>query len=188
MSGEFISVYDPTNGTLLSDKIHVAGEVDVDTAVDAAQRAFKTTWGRMDPTDRAKAMFKFADLMREKADEIGVLETRAMGSAITTQSRAWAQSADLFTYYAGLADKILGETSYPTSAGKYKIVQKEPIGVCAGIGAWNVSAILFAWKVAVRLCLDIKSVVDEIVSTDYVHSPPWLSEIHQCTSHPKSLH
>lgn len=122
-------------------------------AVDAAQKAFKTTWGRMDPADRAKTMFKFADLMREKAEEIALLETRAMGSAITTQSGAYKQAADLFTYYAGLADKILGETSYPTSAGKYKIIQKEPIGVCAGIGAWNVSAILFAWKAAVCLGL-----------------------------------
>ena len=148
-SGEFLSVYNPTEGTLLSDKIHAAGEVDVDAAVDAAQKAFKGAWGRMDPTDRAKAMLKFADLMREQADDIGLLETRAMGSAIVTQIDGYKQGADLFTYYAGLADKILGEAAYPTSAGRYKIIQKEPIGVCAGIGAWNVSAILFAWKAAV---------------------------------------
>ncbi|CAK7198463.1 hypothetical protein SEUCBS139899_001124 [Sporothrix eucalyptigena] len=150
-SGEVLSVYDPSNGALVSDKIHAAGEADVDAAVAAAQTAFKTTWGKMDPTNRARAMFKFADLMREKADELGLLETRAMGSAIATQSGGYKQGADLFTYYAGLADKILGETAYPTSAGRYKIIQKEPIGVCAGIGAWNVSAILFAWKAAPAL-------------------------------------
>lgn len=50
-----------------------------------------------------------------------------------------------------MADKIHGETSYPSSAGKYKITQREPIGVCSGIGAWNVSAVLFAWKAAVSL-------------------------------------
>lgn len=103
----------------------------------------------MDPTGRARALLKFADLIRENADELGLFETKAMGSAIVTQSGGYRQGADLFTYYAGLADKILGETSYPTSDGRYKIIQKEPIGVCAGIGAWNVSAILFAWKVAV---------------------------------------
>ncbi|OAA65315.1 Aldehyde dehydrogenase domain protein [Niveomyces insectorum RCEF 264] len=150
-SNEYLSIYDPTNGLLVTDKIQAAGEADVNAAVDAAQKAFKGTWGKMDPTDRAKAMFKFADLMREKADELGLLETRAMGSSIVTQSGGYKQGADLFTYYAGLADKILGETTYPTSAGRYKIIQREPIGVCAGIGAWNVSAILFAWKAAPAL-------------------------------------
>ena len=155
-SGEFLSVYNPADGTLVSDKIHSAGEADVDAAVDAAQKAFKGSWGRMDPTDRAKAMLKFADLIREKSDELGLLETRAMGSAVAMQSGGYKQGADLFTYYAGLADKILGEAAYPTSTGRYKIIQKEPIGVCAGIGAWNVSAILFAWKAAVSvLALDI---------------------------------
>ncbi|KEZ41781.1 Retinal dehydrogenase [Scedosporium apiospermum] len=150
-SGEFLSVYNPADGTLVSDKIHSAGEADVDAAVDAAQKAFKSSWGRMDPTDRAKAMLKFADLIREKSDELGLLETRAMGSAVAMQSGGYKQGADLFTYYAGLADKILGEAAYPTSTGRYKIIQKEPIGVCAGIGAWNVSAILFAWKAAPAL-------------------------------------
>lgn len=105
----------------------------------------------MDPTDRAKRMIKFANLIREKAEEAAGLETKAMGSAVGTQTMGYHVGADLFDYYAGLADKILGETSYPTSAGKYKITQKEPIGVCSGIGAWNVSAVLFAWKAAVSI-------------------------------------
>lgn len=150
-SGQLLSVYNPTDGSLVSDKIHAAGEVDVDAAVDAAQKAFKGGWGKMDPTDRARAMLKFADLIRENADELALLETRTMGSAVSMQSGGYKHGADLFTYYAGFTDKIVGETSYPTSDGRYKIIQKEPIGVCAGIGAWNVSPILFAWKAAVRL-------------------------------------
>ena len=119
----------------------------------AAQKAYKGDWGKMDPTERAKLMLKFADLMREHAGEIAKLDSQCMGSAIGTQTMGYGVGADLFTYYAGLADKLglLGsECSYPTSNGKYKIVQKEPIGVCSGIGAWNVSAVLFAWKAAVR--------------------------------------
>lgn len=108
----------------------------------------------MDPTERAKRMLKFADLMREHAGESASLDSQCMGSAIGTQTMGYNVGADLFTYYAGLADKIglLGsECAYPGSSGKYKIVQKEPIGVCSGIGAWNVSAILFAWKAAPAL-------------------------------------
>lgn len=140
----------------MSDKVHSAGEEDIDAAVDAAQSAFKDAWGRKDPTERAKAMFKFADLIHENAEDLARLDTLAMGSAISTQTMGYNIAADLFTYYAGLADKIHGEAAYPTSTGPYKIVQREPIGVCAGIGAWNVSSILFAWKVAVRCpCLYI---------------------------------
>ena len=80
-----------------------------------------------------------------------------MGSALGTQTMGYNVGADLFTYYAGLADKIHGETAYPTSAGKYKITQREPIGVCSGIGAWNVSAVLFAWKAAVCVLLSLLS-------------------------------
>ena len=148
-SGEFLSVHNPHDDSLVSDKIHAAGPEDVDAAVAAAQKAFKGDWGRKDPTERAKAMFKFADLIRQHAEDIAKLETKAMGSAVSTQTMGYHVGADLFTYYAGMADKIHGETAYPTSAGKYKITQREPIGVCAGIGAWNVSAVLFAWKAGV---------------------------------------
>lgn len=157
-SGELLSVYNPTDNTLVSDTIHSAGEADVDAAVGAAQNSFKGAWGRKDPTERAKAMFKFADLIREHAEDIARLETLVMGSAILTQSSGYKVDADLFTYYAGLADKIHGEAAYPTSAGRYKIIQREPIGVCAGIGAWNSPAILFAWKAAVSVLSVIHSI------------------------------
>jgi aldehyde dehydrogenase (NAD+) len=150
-SGELLSLYNPHDDTLVSEKIHSAGEADIDAAVDAAEKAFKGDWGKKDPTDRASAMYKFAGLIREKAEDIARLETRAMGSALATQTMGYNVAADLFVYYAGLADKIHGESAYPTSAGRYKITQREPIGVCSGIGAWNVSAILFAWKAAVSL-------------------------------------
>lgn len=148
-----MTVYNPNEDTLISDKIHSAGEADVDAAVAAAYKAWKGEWGRMDPTERAKRMLKFADLMREQASESGSLDSQCMGSAVGMQTGAYGIGADLFTYYAGLADKIslLGsEASYPKSNGKYTIVTKEPIGVCSGIGAWNVSSVLFSWKVAVR--------------------------------------
>jgi aldehyde dehydrogenase (NAD+) len=150
-SGEYLTVYNPNDDTLVSDKISAAGEQDVDIAVDAALKAFKGEWGQKDATDRARAMHKFADLIRAQAEESGGLETKAMGSAVLTQTMGYNVCADLFDYYAGLADKIHGEAAYANSSGKYKITQREPIGVCSGIGAWNVSAVLFGWKAAPAL-------------------------------------
>lgn len=84
-SGEFLTVYNPHTDELVSDKIHAAGEADVDAAVSAAQKAFKK-WGQSDPSERAALMLKFAALMREHAAEIAKLETTTMGSAIGTQT------------------------------------------------------------------------------------------------------
>ena len=87
-------------------------------------------------------MRKFAAYIRQHAEEAASLETRSMGSAVMTQAMGYGIAADLFDYYSGLCDKIHGETSYPTSQGKYKITQREPIGVCAasGVRAWGMPA------------------------------------------------
>lgn len=184
-SGDYLTVHNPADGLLVSDKIHSAGEEDVNAAVVAAQKAFKGPWGRMDPTERAKSMVKFADLVRDKAGEVARLESLAMGSAVTTQTMGYTVLADLFTYYAGLADKIHGETSYPTSLGKYKIVQREPIGVCAGIGAWNVSPILFAWKAAVSAA-GFFNILQSVNQARL--SPRWQPETRWCSSRLKKHH
>jgi aldehyde dehydrogenase (NAD+) len=86
-SGEKLTVYNPVDDSLVSDKIDSAGEADVDAAVAAAQAAFKGDWGKKtDPTIRAKAMRKFADLIRAKAEEIASLDTKCMGSAVSMQT------------------------------------------------------------------------------------------------------
>jgi aldehyde dehydrogenase (NAD+) len=85
-SKETLTVYNPIDDSLISDKIAAAGEADVDAAVAAASAAFKGDWGKKDPTDRARAMRKFADLIRAKAEDIASLDTRAMGSAISLQT------------------------------------------------------------------------------------------------------
>lgn len=55
--------------------------------------------------------------------------------------------AEVQRHYAGWTDKIPGE-QYPEENGIYKIVQYEPIGVCAGIGAWNGTGLFFGFKAA----------------------------------------
>lgn len=73
-----------------------------------------------------------------------------MGSAVGSQTLLTQMGAGLFQYYAGWADKITGET-IPSSDDTYKIIKYEPLGVCAGVGAWNASFLLFAWKIAPAL-------------------------------------
>jgi aldehyde dehydrogenase (NAD+) len=145
------SIYNPADGTLVTDNVQTAGEADVDAAVAAAQAAFKGPWGSFSGAQRAAVMLKWADLAEKKVQEVAYLETVAMG-----QPNAIAASfivpmmIKAFRYYAGWADKLSGE-QYPADEGTYTIVSHEPLGVCASIAPWNASALYVGWKIAPSL-------------------------------------
>ncbi|KAF2841471.1 putative aldehyde dehydrogenase [Patellaria atrata CBS 101060] len=150
-SGKFLTIYNPHDTSLVTNKVHVAGPEDVDAAVDAAEAAFKAgPWSSFSGAQRAALMLKFADLADAKAEDLGYLETIAMGAPIMVAASIVGFLTGVFRYYAGWADKIAGET-YPADDGLYKIVRYEPLGVTASIGAWNASYMLFGWKVAAAL-------------------------------------
>ncbi|KAI9695144.1 MAG: hypothetical protein M1820_008850 [Bogoriella megaspora] len=147
-SSETIKVTNPATDEIVTDKVQVAGEADIDAAVDAATKAFKEgPWKTFTGVQRADCMNKFAELVKANASELARLETQAMGAAFMITNIIATSVPDIFKYYAGWADKIAGE-QYPPDDGQYKIVSYQPLGVCAGIGAWNASLMLFAWKVA----------------------------------------
>lgn len=118
--------------------MQIAGEKDIDAAVAAAKKAFPA-WRDTAGHKRAAIMNKFADLLEKNADRLARLESAAMGQPITMAKRMIAGPAALWRYYAGYAGKVAGESYPPDEDGTYKIVQYEPLGVCAGICAWNVS-------------------------------------------------
>ncbi|WPH02462.1 Hypothetical protein R9X50_00532600 [Acrodontium crateriforme] len=146
-SGEYLTIRNPTDDTLVSDKIHAASEVDVDNAVAAAKAAFPK-WRDTAGHKRAAIMLKFADLLEKNVDMLASLESRAMGQPISLAKRMILGPAALWRYYAGYAGKVSGESFPPDEDGTYKIVQYEPLGVCAGISAWNGTHVLSAWKIA----------------------------------------
>lgn len=101
----------------------------------------------MSANDKIGCMLKLSQLMMENAAELTALETMAMGTPGGIGGMLVQAGAGLFRYYSGFIDKIAGDT-LPTEDGIYKITRREPLGVVAGVGAWNASALLFAWKVA----------------------------------------
>jgi aldehyde dehydrogenase (NAD+) len=146
-TGEALTIHSPNDDSLVTDKIQVASEKDVDNAVAAAKAAlpaWKTTAGHK----RAAIMLKFADLLESNADKLASLESAAMGQPISLAKRMILGPVALWRYYAGYAGKVAGESYPPDEDGTYKIVQYEPLGVCAGICAWNGSHVLAAWKMA----------------------------------------
>ncbi|XP_014557232.1 hypothetical protein COCVIDRAFT_37363 [Bipolaris victoriae FI3] len=149
---ETLAVYSPHDESLVTDQLQVAGQEDVDKAVAAARAAFHGEWSKWTPAQRSTVMLKFADLVDQHADELALWESTCMGQAISTTKMLYKIFTGAFRYYAGWTDKLLGE-QYPAHDGFYRVVQYDPIGVCAGIGAWNGAPGFFGSKVATAVAV-----------------------------------
>ncbi|KAL7627812.1 hypothetical protein AAE478_002007 [Parahypoxylon ruwenzoriense] len=147
-----LTVTDPRTGKIVTSDVHIAGHHEVDAAVSSARTAFETgPWSKCKGVDRAKLLHKLADLLEQNSAAIAEAESVAMGNpASAVQLMDIGHAVDVFRYYAGWADKLSGD-SYPADDGCLRIVEHEPIGVCAGITAWNASLMFFAWKAAPAL-------------------------------------
>ncbi|RAK86387.1 aldehyde dehydrogenase [Aspergillus costaricaensis CBS 115574] len=146
-TGATMRILNPYDNSVAVEDMHVASEADVERAVRAAKDAFPS-WKETPATVRGNAMVKFAELLEADAENLARLEAIAMGQPISIAKRMILASAGVWRYYAGYAGKVAGEAYSPEGDGTYKIVQYEPLGVCAGICAWNASHILSAWKIA----------------------------------------
>ncbi len=150
-SGATFTDLNPATGEVLAD-VAAADEADVDRAVDAARSALASKeWGGIDPHRRAEILWKLADLIEVHADELAEIETRDNGKPIFESRRVDLPSVvENFRYYAGLADKIQGDT-IPVSGPFLNYTLREPVGVVGCIVPWNFPLSLAAWKVAPAL-------------------------------------
>ena len=129
-----------------------AGPEEIDRAVSAASAAFADGgWRRMDPHKRSQLLWKLADLVDANADELALLETRDNGKPYFEARRIDVPSvARTLRYYAGLADKVQGDTiQVPGPFLNYTL--REPVGVVGAIIPWNFPLSMAAWKVAPAL-------------------------------------
>lgn len=141
--GKYFKTINPSNEEILSE-IALAQKKDVETAVQAASRAFKTTWSRISPRERGKYLFRISRILQERSRELAVLETLNGGKPIReSKSIDIPLAAAHFFYYAGWADKL----EYAVS-GKNK---KVPHGVAGQIIPWNFPLLMAAWKIAPAL-------------------------------------
>ena len=123
-----------------------AGAEDADRAVRAAARAFEE-WGSRNPVQRAKVLFRWADLIEGRADELALIETRDMGMAIGDARWCAGNAAAVMRYYAGAVDKFFGAT-IPVDRDGIVLTFREPIGVTALITPWNFPLNIGNWKTA----------------------------------------
>jgi (Z)-2-((N-methylformamido)methylene)-5-hydroxybutyrolactone dehydrogenase len=123
---------------------------DVDRAVRAARDAFNGPWRKISTYERSALLRKMGDLMKENVDFLASLETRENGKPLHISTKENSIFSQWWYYYAGLADKIHGET-IPFEDSKHIFTLREPLGVVGSITPWNTPIQLIVWKLSVAL-------------------------------------
>ncbi|KDN61565.1 putative aldehyde dehydrogenase [Colletotrichum sublineola] len=129
--------------------VHTSSPAAVDAAVDAAKAAFPS-WSATPPAERARVLLRAVALLRERNDELAAIETLDTGKAYSeTRYVDVVTGADVLEYYANLvASGGLNGESFRLRPSAWVYTTKEPLGVCAGIGAWNYPIQIALWKSA----------------------------------------
>lgn len=124
---------------------------DVRAAVDSARTAFESPdWRDLDPSKRGRLLWLLGQQVRERFDELSRLESQNVGKPIREAKGDIAYVYKLFEYYAGLADKIQGDT-IPVPGSRLDYSLREPLGVTAHIAPWNYPLLLASRGIAPAL-------------------------------------
>ncbi|MDL5023708.1 betaine-aldehyde dehydrogenase [Bacillus velezensis] len=159
IGGEWISAEKKQTRRIINpfnqEEIATVCEGDRDDAVKAiaaARKAFdEGEWPVLSGLERGQFVLKIAELIRRDLNELAELESLDTGKTIEESKADMDDIANVFQYYAGLADKDGGEViSSPIPDSVSKIV-REPIGVCGQITPWNYPLLQASWKIAPAL-------------------------------------
>ncbi|WP_417750394.1 betaine-aldehyde dehydrogenase [Ruegeria sp. SCP10] len=147
-NGAPISCVFPANGEEIA-RLHSATPEIVELAVKSA-RAAQTQWTKHTGTERGRVLRRAADLIRARNHDLSWLETHDTGKPLQETICADATSgADALEYFGGLAASLTGE--HIPLGEDWAYTKRVPLGVCAGIGAWNYPTQIACWKGAPAL-------------------------------------
>src|SRR5471030_362995 len=139
----------PANGEVLAT-VQRATKEDVERAVVSAEKGQKI-WAAMTAMQRSRILRRAVEILRERNDELAELETLDTGKPLSeTRYVDIVTGADVLEYYAGLVPAIEGE-QIPLRTSSFVYTRREPLGVVAGIGAWNYPIQIALWKSAPAL-------------------------------------
>ena len=148
-SGEVRDLREPASGEPLA-RAAMAGEADIDRAVDAARAALDGPWGKTPPTERSRLLHALADAIGANRKELAELEARNVGKAISSVKAELHQAGENFRFYASALGSI-GGRSNPVGGSLLSYTLKEPVGVAGQIVPWNYPLMMATWKLAPAL-------------------------------------
>jgi betaine-aldehyde dehydrogenase len=143
------TVSNPATGAVLAE-LAAADGAAIDAAVNRAREA-QRGWAALTGAERGRILQRAARLLRERNDELAELETRNTGKPVQeTRAVDVLSGAECLEYFAGLAPALAGE-HLDLGAAAFGYTRREPLGVVAGIGAWNYPLQIACWKSAPAL-------------------------------------
>jgi acyl-CoA reductase-like NAD-dependent aldehyde dehydrogenase len=148
-SGEVRELVEPATGEPLG-RAAMAGDADVDRAVDAARAALEGQWAKTAPTERSRLLHALADAIVANRAELAELEARNVGKAISSVKAELHGAAENFRFYGSAIASIAGRAN-PVGGSLLFYSLKEPVGVCGQIVPWNYPLMMATWKLAPAL-------------------------------------
>ncbi|MBD3788341.1 MAG: aldehyde dehydrogenase [Sphingomonadales bacterium] len=150
-SGAKFETINPATGEVIAE-VARGGAEDVDRAVAAARRAFKSgVWSRMAPSDRMVVMRRFADLIEAHAEDFALLDSLDMGKPISDMFNIDIPGSLMtIRFFAETIDKLEGVVT-ATNADALHYILRQPLGVCGLVVPWNYPLMMAAWKLAPAL-------------------------------------
>ena len=150
-NGQSFACENPSNGEVWCH-VPEATEKDVDRAVQAAHRAFqKGPWASMLPNQRGQCLRKLAELLAENSEKLGRIESIDTGKMLKETRWQAKYIAEFFQFYAGCADKIVGDVLPIDKPDMFVFTNREPLGVVAAVVPWNSQLFLVAVKIGPAL-------------------------------------
>lgn len=150
-TNETRKIINPFNQEIIAE-VTEGNDEDAKKAIQAARKAFdQGDWADTNPTERGKLVRQIALLIERDKEELARLESLDTGKTVDESRDDMDGIADVFHYYADLADKDAGEMINSPIPNTISKVVREPVGVCAQITPWNYPLLQASWKLAPAL-------------------------------------
>src|SRR4028119_1802620 len=145
--GRFYDVTNPATGEVFA-QAPASGKEDVDRAYRAAEKAFEG-WRDATPATRQLALFRIADALEERAEEIVRAESENTGKPLgLTMEEEIPMAVDQIRFFAGAARVLEGKSAGEYLEGDTSYIRREPVGVCGQVTPWNYPMMMAVWKFA----------------------------------------
>jgi betaine-aldehyde dehydrogenase len=148
--GEYQEIYSPGDGKVIK-KVAFAGAKDTAAAIEAAQAAFPA-WRAVPSLERGKKLRKVADILRQHADELALLDAYNTGNPVSMMKADAFFAADNVDMFAGLIPAVQGETTHLDDT-TFNYTLREPLGVVARIVASNHPLMFTANRLAAPIAM-----------------------------------
>src|SRR5690606_23967561 len=149
-TGEVIPSYNPADINEIVGKVQSSSIADLDYAIQAAKSEQKS-WGKLSGSARGEYLYKVAQILENRLDEIAETMTREMGKTLPEAKGETARGIAILKYYAGEGTRKIGDVIPSTDRSALMFSKLVPVGVVGVITPWNFPVAIPVWKIAPAL-------------------------------------